>query len=50
MPSISLIGLTLNFPPDNCVFTINQSTSIGYSLETRYVLAMENCTDNDSPI
>jgi len=50
MPSIAILLFTLNFPPENCVFTCTADTSVQIALTTVFRLSMDGCQDTDSPI
>ncbi|KAL4504651.1 hypothetical protein ABPG73_021498 [Tetrahymena malaccensis] len=53
MPSVSIMSFQINFPPDQCNFTINplpSSSNVVYSLKTMFNLQMSNCVDDNLPI
>ena len=50
MPSISILEFTINFPPDNCVFSYTKNAASAVALTTYFTFSMTGCTDTDSPI
>jgi len=50
MPSIAILQFTINFPPDNCVFSYTKNSVSAIALTTLFTLSMKSCTDTDSPI
>jgi len=50
MPSIAILEFTINFPPDNCVFSYTKDAASAIALTTYFTLSMTGCTDSDTPI
>ena len=50
MPSIAILQFTINFPPDNCVFSYTKDVASAVALTTYFTLSMTGCTDSDTPI
>ena len=43
MPSIAILQFTLNFPPNNCVFSYTKDTASPVALMTVFTLSMSGC-------
>jgi len=50
MPSIAILQFTINYPPNNCVFSFTKNAASAVALVTYFNLSMKGCTDDDSPI
>ena len=43
MPSIAILYFTLNFPPNNCVFSYTKNTASMVALKTIFTFSMTGC-------
>lgn len=50
MPSMQVMKFNINFPPDNCSFSVVSSSDAPVALASTFVISMSGCDDADLPL